>query len=143
MGDQSTEGVTYMTQLEYKEQIDTYTTLIQAKNKEINHITEVLQCLRLEKEPLIGLKTNLQEQITQINHLINTASEQTTQLKSKLRYHSEKHIQENIERLEYQLRNNNFKPREEQKILDEIALLRRSVKTLQEYQAKNAENKRY
>lgn len=45
-------------------------------------------------------------------------------------------IHDNIERLEYQLRNNNFKPREEQKILDEISMLRRSVRTLREFEAK-------
>lgn len=54
----------------------------------------------------------------------------------QLRYHSVRQIHDNIERLEYQLRNNNFKPREEQKILDEISMLRRSIRTLREYEAK-------
>ncbi|MPC16528.1 hypothetical protein E2C01_009356 [Portunus trituberculatus] len=60
-----------------------------------------------------------------------------------LRYHSVKQILDNIERLEYQLRNNNFKPREEQKILDEISMLQKSIRTLREYEAKQTENKKY
>lgn len=54
----------------------------------------------------------------------------------QLRYHSIKQIHDNIEWLERQLRNNNFKPREEQKILDEISMLQRSIRTLREYEAK-------
>ncbi|KAB7499886.1 hypothetical protein Anas_09872 [Armadillidium nasatum] len=42
-----------------------------------------------------------------------------------------------------QLRNNNYKPKEEQKILDEIFVLKKSFKSLREFELKQRENKKY
>ncbi|XP_076066668.1 uncharacterized protein LOC143040018 isoform X2 [Oratosquilla oratoria] len=102
-----------------------------------------LKSLRESKEHLTKVKTLLQEEIADANKSINRNSEELTSLKNKLRYHKEKQITDNIERLEYQLRNNNYKPKEEQRILDEISMLRRSIKTLREYLAKQAANKKF
>lgn len=135
--------VTMMSQTEYSDKIETHQSLWQAKSSELTQLTKKLKDVRESKEPLTHVKNTLQEEINNTNKAINTISEEVTHLKHKLRYHSVKQIHGNIERLEYQLRNNNYKPREEQKILDEISMLQRSIKTLQEYEAKQAVNKKY
>ncbi|XP_042207462.1 stress response protein NST1-like isoform X2 [Homarus americanus] len=135
--------VTLMSQAEYNDKLETHQALVQAKSGELTQLMETLKNVRECKQPLTQVKDTLQQEINIANGAINTISEEATHLKQKLRYHSVKQIHGNIERLEYQLRNNNYKPREEQKILDEISMLQRSVKTLREYEAKQAENKKY
>lgn len=132
-----------MSQSEYNCNLETHQAFVQAKSLELTQLTEQIKSVREKKQPLAQVKETLQHEINSANIAINTISEEVTHLKQKLRYHSVKQIYGNIERLEYQLRNNNFKPREEQKILDEISMLQRSVKTLREYEAKQAENKKY
>ncbi|XP_050711829.1 uncharacterized protein LOC126995952 isoform X1 [Eriocheir sinensis] len=132
-----------MTQAEFTDKLETHHAFVKAKSSELTHLTETLKAVRERKEPLTQVKNTLQEEINACNKAINAISEEVTHLKQKLRYHSVRQIHDNIERLEYQLRNNNFKPREEQKILDEISMLRRSVRTLTEFEAKQAENKKY
>ncbi|XP_068225396.1 uncharacterized protein [Palaemon carinicauda] len=139
----SDEVQTNLTRTQYNDQLDQHQTLLQAKNAELTRYTEMLKAVREEKEPFTKVKVTLQTEINEANKAINEKTEEVTLIKQKLRYHSVKQINENIERLEYQLRNNNFKPREEQKILDEISMLQRSTKTLKEYESKQAENKKY
>lgn len=132
-----------MTQMEYNDQLETHNLLISGKSQELAKLAEDLKRVREKKEPLTKAKDMLQEEINKANKAINAKSEEVTLLKQKLRYHSVKQIHENIDRLEYQLRNNSYKPREEQKILNEISMLQRSTRTLREYEAKQAENKKY
>ncbi|XP_037785164.1 LIM domain only protein 7-like isoform X1 [Penaeus monodon] len=132
-----------MTQMEYNDQLETHNLLISGKSQELTKLGEELKRVREKKEPLTKAKDMLQEEINKANKAINAKSEEVTLLKQKLRYHSVKQIHENIDRLEYQLRNNSYKPREEQKILNEISMLQRSIRTLREYEAKQAENKKY
>lgn len=141
--DGSDDVLTNLTRAQYNEQLDQHQTLLQAKNAELTRLTEMLKSVREQKEPFTKIKATLQAEIIEANKAINAKTEEVTLIKQKLRYHSVKQIDENIERLDYQLRNNNFKPREEQKILDEISMLQRSTKTLKEYEAKQAENKKY
>lgn len=136
-------AISNMSRAQYNDQLETHQTLLQAKNSELTRLTDMLRSVREAKEPLAKVKATLQTEITEANKAINAKTEEVTLIKQKLRYHSVKQITENIERLEYQLRNNNYKPREEQKILDEISMLQRSTKTLREYEAKQAENKKY
>ncbi|KAG0720981.1 hypothetical protein GWK47_047355 [Chionoecetes opilio] len=135
--------VSLMTQAEFSDKMETYQAFVQAKAAELTRLIETLKIVRDTKEPLAQVKNCLQEEINSCNTTINAVSEEATHLKQKLRYHSVRQIHDNIERLEYQLRNNNFKPREEQKILDEISMLQRSIRTLREYEAKQAENKKF
>ncbi|XP_064080970.1 bromodomain-containing protein DDB_G0280777-like isoform X2 [Macrobrachium nipponense] len=141
--DMPDDVLTNLTRSQFNEQLDQHQTLLQAKNAELTRLTEMLKSVREQKEPFTKIKVTLQTEINEANIAINAKTEEVTLIKQKLRYHSVKQINENIERLEYQLRNNNFKPREEQKILDEISMLQRSTKTLKEYEAKQAENKKY
>lgn len=48
----------------------------------ITHIKE----LRADKEPLLKVKSTIQEEILSANHLINVKSEEVTQLRQKVRY---------------------------------------------------------
>lgn len=134
---------TLMTQAEFNDKMETHQAFIHAKSSELNQLMDALKVVRESKEPLALVKNTLQEEINTCYKAINAVSEEVTLLKQKLRYYSVRQIHDNIERLEYQLRNNNFKPREEQKILDEISMLQRSVRTLREYEAKQTENKKY
>lgn len=136
-------AVTVMSQADYNDKLETYQAFIQVKSTQMTQLSELLKNVREGKQPLAQVKDSLQQEINAANSAINIISEEVTHLKQKLRYHNVKQIHGNIERLEYQLRNNNYKPREEQKILDEISMLQRSVKTLREYEAKQAENKKY
>lgn len=132
-----------MTQAEFTDKMETHQAFIHAKSGELTRLMDTLKTVRESKEPLAQVKNTLQEEINTCNKAINAVSEEVTHLKQKLRYHNVKQILDNIERLEYQLRNNNFKPREEQKILDEISMLQKSIRTLREYEAKQVENKKY
>lgn len=132
-----------LTQAQFNDKVETHQAFIHAKSGELTRLMDTLKIVRESKEPLALVKNTLQEEINSCNKTINAVSEEVTHLKQKLRYHSVKQILDNIERLEYQLRNNNFKPREEQKILDEISMLQKSIRTLREYEAKQAENKKY
>ncbi|KAK7084047.1 hypothetical protein SK128_007584 [Halocaridina rubra] len=130
------EALANLSKAQYNDHFETHQSILQAKNSELTRLTEMLKNVREMKEPLGKVKATLQAEIVDANKAINAKSEEVTLIKQKLRYHSERQINENIERLEYQLRNNNFKPREEQKILDEISMLQRSKKTLREYEVK-------
>ncbi|KAK3893965.1 hypothetical protein Pcinc_002245 [Petrolisthes cinctipes] len=134
---------TTMTLAEYKEAMDNHHKVIQTNSATLTQLTENLKSIRESKAPLTEVKNTLQEEINNSNRAINTLSEEVTHLKQKLRYHNVRQVHDNIDRLEYQLRNNNYKPREEQKILDEISMLKRSIRTLKEYEAKQTENRKY
>ncbi|KAB7499889.1 hypothetical protein Anas_09871, partial [Armadillidium nasatum] len=61
--------------------MQTYQILLEAKLKRKTELIENLKHLRSEKEPLLRVKATLQEEVSTSNQLINTKSEEVTQIK--------------------------------------------------------------
>ena len=59
-----------------------------------------------------------------------------TKLRDKLKYRTEKQVDDAVQRLETQIHTHNFKLREEEKIVREINELKKSKRTIRDYDSK-------
>lgn len=129
-----------------KKNIDTHLNHIKLKEKELKNCDTESESIRLEMKTLQPTRYSLNEEKKKNNlELKNLRAEilvknnNLSRLESGLTYKNEHKINEAIKKLQLQLSCNNFKLREEKKIVAEIDSLKRSKKSLANYLAHKKE----
>ncbi|XP_064596678.1 uncharacterized protein LOC135463348 [Liolophura sinensis] len=98
-----------------------------------------LRAIRAEKEATIDQRKKIDISLKALNTEITKSMGALSRLQSNLHYKSEEKIEEAIRRLDYQLKNQNFRLSEEKKIVAEIDSLKRSKKVLSQFLAQKKE----
>ncbi|KAF4527914.1 hypothetical protein B566_EDAN011305, partial [Ephemera danica] len=92
-----------------------------------------LQELRENRNSINQKRRTINSQLEQLNQQINVKRDATAQLRTKLQYQTEAQIDQVIRRLEVQLQQHSFRLPEERRLVAEIDRLRRSKKTVKQY----------
>lgn len=95
------------------------------------------------KESTITKRKEFDDNIHKLSDDISKKSDVLSKIKANLPHKTEKAIDDNIRKLEYQLQTQHFKLRDEKRIVNEITKLRRSKKEVHEYLAKRTEIESY
>ncbi|XP_043233840.1 eukaryotic translation initiation factor 3 subunit A-like [Amphibalanus amphitrite] len=102
-------------------------------------VDERLQQLRTAREALYEQHRLTDERLKSLARLITETRQAITKLRDKLKYRTEKQVDDAVQRLETQIHTHNFRLREEEKIVREINELKKSKRTIRDYDSKKRE----
>ncbi|KAH3748513.1 myosin-2 heavy chain-like [Dreissena polymorpha] len=120
---------------------------IQVKDQELKSLAAVSpnaktarhKEIRLEREAAIAKRRNIDTELATLKQQITEKMGQLSRTESNLHIKNEQKIDDTIKKLEWQLRQQNFRLAEERRIVAEVDKLKRSKKFLEEYNSQKKE----
>eukprot|EP00126_Sphaerothecum_destruens_P004100 Sdes_comp18000_c0_seq1m7266 len=103
-----------------------------------DQLFQQLSAIRVKKDAIFEKKKALLEKLKTTSEAAKNKRESTNQIRAGLKYKSAAEVDEAISKLEYELATQHFKLIEEKKIVAEISALKKSKKTLSEFDAAKA-----